>query len=142
SAPLETVLHQTWKRTYPPFARRPEWLAAQVDELVKLRLLERLGGRAGAHGMPSVGLGGLAVIDAHPLVRRGFEHVLGAEGRRHGAQARAGFLRGRPDRRPPVTLEQAREEIELFHAYADAGLWNEADSVYVALDNPKYRFLA
>jgi tetratricopeptide (TPR) repeat protein len=30
----------------------------------------------------------------------------------------------------------------LFHAYCDAGLWNEADGVYVALDNPKHRFLA
>jgi hypothetical protein len=82
------------------------------------------------------------VIDAHPLVRRGFEHVLGPAGQRHSAQARAGFLRGRPDRRPPATLEQAREEVELFHAYCDAGLWNEADSVFVALDNPKHRFLA
>jgi hypothetical protein len=82
------------------------------------------------------------VIDAHPLVRRGFEHVLGAAGRRQSARARAGFLRGRPDRRRPATLEQAREEIELFHAYCDAGLWNEADGTYVALDNPKHRFLA
>jgi hypothetical protein len=32
--------------------------------------------------------------------------------------------------------------VELFHAYCDAGLWNEADGVYVALDNPKHRFLA
>jgi len=55
---------------------------------------------------------------------------------------RAGFLRGRPDRRRPDTLEEAREEIELFHAYADAGLWAEADSTFVALDNPKHRFLA
>jgi hypothetical protein len=47
-----------------------------------------------------------------------------------------------PDRRPPRTLEDAREEVELFHAYADAGLWNEADSTFVALDNPKHRFLA
>ena len=52
------------------------------------------------------------------------------------------FLRGRPDRRPPQSLEDAREEVELFHAYADAGLWNEADSTFVALDNPKHRFLA
>ena len=83
-----------------------------------------------------------AVIDAHPLVRRGFDHVLGTGGRRQGAQARAGFLRGRPDRRRPDTLEQAREEVELFHAYCDAGLWNEADGAFVALDNPKHRFLA
>jgi tetratricopeptide (TPR) repeat protein len=32
--------------------------------------------------------------------------------------------------------------VELFHAYADAGLWNEADNTFVALDNPKHRFLA
>jgi tetratricopeptide (TPR) repeat protein len=56
--------------------------------------------------------------------------------------ARAGFLRGRPDRRPPASLADAREEVELFHAYCDAGLWNEADSTFVALDNPKHRFLA
>src|SRR5262249_35629451 len=139
SAPLQHVLHDTWRRAYPPFAERPEWLAQQVDELVKLRLLERVGGGTTAHGVPAVGS---VVIDAHPLVRRGFEHVMGPEGRRHSAQARAGFLRGRPDRRPPDTLEQAREEIELFHAYCDAGVWNEADNVYVALDNPKHRFLA
>src|SRR5271165_6676421 len=30
----------------------------------------------------------------------------------------------------------------MFHAYCDAGLWNEADSAFVALDNPKHRFLA
>jgi tetratricopeptide (TPR) repeat protein len=80
------------------------------------------------------------VLDTHPLVRRGFEDVLG--GHADGAAARAGFLRGRPDRRPPRTLASAREEIELFHAYCDAGLWNEADSTLAALDNPKHRFLA
>jgi hypothetical protein len=101
-----------------------------VQELVALRLLER------------VGQPGAVVIDAHPLVRRGFEHVLGPVGQRQSAVARAGFLRGRPDRRPPAALEQASEEAELFHAYVDAGLWNEADGVYVALDNPKHRFLA
>jgi len=79
------------------------------------------------------------VLDAHPLVRRGFENVLGA-GQHH--VARAGFLRGRPDRRPPGSLAEAREEVELFHAYVAAGLWNEADSTFVALDNPKHRFLA
>ena len=61
---------------------------------------------------------------------------------RQSAQARAGFLRGRPDRRRPASLEEAREEVELFHAYCDAGLWNEADAAFVALDNPKHRFLA
>lgn len=131
SDPVRSVLHQTWGRTYAPFADRPAgWLAEQVQELVALRLLER------------VGQGGEVVLDAHPLVRRGFEGVLGPAGQRQSAQARAGFLRGRPDRRPPATLEDAREEVELFHAYCDAGLWNEADGVYVALDNPKHRFLA
>jgi hypothetical protein len=85
---------------------------------------------------------GTRVLDAHPLVRRGFDHVLGATGRSESAAARAGFLRGRPDRRRPASLEEAREEVELFHAYCDAGLWNEADSTFVALENPKHRFLA
>ncbi len=30
----------------------------------------------------------------------------------------------------------------MFHAYCDAGLWDEADAAFVALDNPKHRFLA
>jgi hypothetical protein len=133
SSPVQALLHQTWTRGYEPFAiRGPRWVANQLQELIDLRLLERVG-RA---------LGDEAVIDAHPLVRRAFEHVLGAGGRRQSAQARAGFLRGRPDRRRPDTLEQAREEVEMFHAYCDAGLWNEADSAFVALDNPKHRFLA
>src|SRR5207248_11778294 len=80
--------------------------------------------------------------EAHPLVRRGFDYVLGPLGQRQSATARAGFLSGRPDRQQPQSLEQAREEVELFHAYCDAGLWNEADSAYRALDNPKHRFLA
>src|SRR5439155_15965958 len=122
-----------------PFVERPSaWLADQIQQLVELRLLERIG-LAAAGGDPALRH---VVIDAHPLVRRAFEHVLGAAGRRHSAQARAGFLRGRPDRRRPATLEEAREEVELFHAYCDAGLWNEADSTYVALANPKHRFLA
>jgi hypothetical protein len=131
SASVRSLLHETWGRDYTPFAERPVgWLADRVQELVGLRLLERVGER------------GAVLLDAHPLVRRGFEHVLGPAGQRQSAVARAGFLRGRPDRRPPATLEQAREEVELFHAYCDAGLWNEADGVYVALDNPKHRFLA
>jgi hypothetical protein len=131
SAPVRALLHDSWGRGYAPFAERAAgWLEARVQELVGMRLLERVGER------------GAVVLDAHPLVRRGFEHVLGAAGRRQSAAARAGFLRGRPDRRPPATLEQAREEVELFHAYCDAGLWDEADGVYAALDNPKHRFLA
>jgi hypothetical protein len=130
SEPLRALLHGQWRREYQPFGERPDgWLAARVQELVELRLLERVSG----------GIGGAIVIDAHPLVRRGFEGALGA-GQYH--RALAGFLRGRPDRRPPAALEEAREEVELFHAYVAAGLWNEADSTFVALDNPKHRFLA
>ena len=104
-----------------------------MGELVALRLLERVGLAPGSAG---------GLIDAHPLVRRAFEHNLGATGRRQGAQARAGFLHGRPDRKRPATLEEAREDIELFHAWCDAGLWPEADAAYAALDKPRYRFLA
>src|SRR5262249_31030522 len=46
------------------------------------------------------------------------------------------------DGRPPGSLEAAHEEVGLFLAYCDAGLWSEADSPFVALDNPKHRFLA
>jgi hypothetical protein len=135
SPPVQAVLHQTWGRIYQPFAERgPGWLDGQIQELVDLRLLERVHDHAGN--------GSRTVIDAHPLVRRGFDDALGPAGRHESARARAGYLRGRPDRQPPATLEQAREEIELFHAYADAGLWNEADSTFVALENPKHRFLA
>jgi hypothetical protein len=137
SEPVHTLLHDTWRRTYSPFTGRPtDWLRSQIQQLIDLRLLERVG-RAG----PASG-GLAAVIDAHPLVRRAFDHALGAGGQRQSARTRAGFLRGRPDRRRPETLEEAREEVEMFHAYCDAGLWEEADSAFVALDNPKHRFLA
>jgi tetratricopeptide (TPR) repeat protein len=89
-----------------------------------------------------VGPGAVPVIDAHPLVRRAFEHVAGPAGHRESALTRAGFLRGRPDRRRPATLEEAREAVELFHAHCDAGLWLEADAAFRSLDNPKHRFLA
>lgn len=136
---VRTLLHDTWKRNYVPFANRPgDWLQQQLNWLIRLRLLERVHGTRVAETDASSTL----VIDAHPLVRRAFEHVLGPSGRRQAAQARAGFLRGRPDRRRPATLQEAAEEIELFHAFCDAGLWNEADGVYVALENPKHRFLA
>jgi hypothetical protein len=138
SEPVRQLLHKSWGRTYQPFEERgEEWLRAQVQELVDLRLLERVGCTLGPAAPRDE-----TVLDAHPLVRRGFESVLGSEDHQHGATARAGFLRGRPDRRPPRTLEEAREEVELFHAYCDAGLWNEADNTLVALDNPKHRFLA
>jgi hypothetical protein len=137
SNPVRSLLHQTWGRTYLPFVERGRsWLAEQVEELVQLRLLERVH----RSGLLESGKGG-TVIDAHPLVRRGFEQALGPAGRRQGATARAGFLRGRPDRRRPNTLEEAREEIELFHAFCDAGLWTEADGVLLALENPKHRLL-
>ncbi len=138
SEPLRHLLHETWRRPYAPFATRStDWLRLQVQTLVDLRLLERVGlGRSESLQADHI------VLDAHPLVRRGFEHVLGGSGASHSARSRAGFLRGRPDRRPPQTLEEAREEVELFHAYADADLWNEADSTLVSLDNPKHRFLA
>jgi hypothetical protein len=149
SPPVQTLLHQTWQRTYPPFARQPAgWLCEQIQQLIDLRLLERVGrATSGGTGVSPVGLGGtgvspVVVIDAHPLVRRAFEYSLGAGGQRQSAGTRAGFLRGRPDRRRPDRLEEAREEVEMFHAYADAGLWTEADSAFVALDNPKHRFLA
>jgi tetratricopeptide (TPR) repeat protein len=136
SAPVRSLLHRTWGRPYRPFAERtrPD-LQAILEELVRLRLLERVG-RWGPADTTA------PVLDAHPLVRRAFEHVLGAAGQRQTAQARAGFLRGRPDRKKPDTLEEAREEVEMFHAYCEAGLWNEADGALVALDNPKHRFLA
>jgi hypothetical protein len=144
SGPVNLLLHGVWGRTYPPFGSRPEgWLAARVQELIDLRLLERVG-RAGPASRDVD-----PVIDAHPLVRRAFEGERGAKSptslkrqRRESAQARAGFLRGRPDRRQPATLEEAREEVELFYAYCEAGLWNEADGTLVALDNPKHRLLA
>lgn len=131
SEPVKMLLHQTWARAYEPFADRPTgWILTQIDDLVRLRLLERVGGNAGL------------VIDAHPLVRRSFEHALGVAGRRQSSQARAGFLRGRPDRRRPATLEEAREDLEMFHAFCEAGLWEEADLAYAALDKPRYRFVA
>ncbi len=153
SLPVQTLLHQTWDRSYKPFAQRPaDWLVGQIEELVHLRLLERVGSQARLPGNRAGAPQGsrawapeasrVWVLDAHPLVRRAFEHVLGVSGHRQSALARAGFLRGRPDRQRPDSLEEACEEVELFHAYCDAGLWNEADGVYVALDNPKHRLVA
>lgn len=135
SEPVRHLLHDGWGRRYPPFGERaPGWLAARIQELVELRLLE----------LVSLSLTRSTdaeyVLDAHPLVRRGFEDVLG--GGSANALARAGFLRGRPDRQKPATLAEAREDVELFHAYCDAGLWSEADSTLRGLDNPKHRFLA
>lgn len=139
STPVRTLLHETWGRTYLPFGDRPPgWPAEQVEDLVQLRLLERVGLTATERTAPDEP----RVIDAHPLVRRSFEHVLGSGGRRQGAQARAGFLHGRPDRRRAASLEEAREEVELLHAYCDSGLWQEAEATLAGLDRPRYRFLA
>lgn len=135
SKPVHDILKNKWHRTYQSFLERGNhWLNEQLDSLVQLRLLERV------HSGSSEGEG--KVIDAHPLVRRGFAHSLDSASQQENAEARAGFLMGRPDRRAPRSLAEAQEEIELFHAYCDAELWNEADSVYMALDNPKHRFLA
>jgi hypothetical protein len=132
SEPVRALLHETWQRGYEPFREQPtERLAGDLQKLIDLRLLERV---HGVRGQP--------VIDAHPLVRRAFEHVLGLGGRPALAQARAGFLRGRPERRQSASLEEVREEVELFHAFCDAGLWEEADGVVEGLDKPRYRFLA
>ena len=136
SEPLRHLLHDTWGRTYPPFAdafgRLAERAGANAGRTAfagarrPRPLRERPGRRAGAR-CASVGA---------PRLRASCSAARGS-----GMRSRAGFLRGRPDRRPPQSLEDAREEVELFHAYADAGLWNEADSTFVALDNPKHRFL-
>ncbi len=137
SRPVETMLHEAWQRSYSPFSSRGhKWLEQKLNYLIDLRLLEQVhSGQMDEADDP-------LVIDTHPLVRRGFEYVLGPAGQKQNAQARAGFLSGRPDRKPPGSLDEAREEVELFHAYCDAGMWNEADRVYVALNNPKHRFLA
>jgi hypothetical protein len=133
SDPVRKLLHATWGRTYLPFQERPSgWLDAQLQELIDLRLVERVRSSAGSE----------TVLDAHPLVRRGFEHVLGGQDRREHARARAGFLHGRPDRRKAASLAEAREEMELFHAYCEAGLWAEADATLAGLDDPRYRFVA
>lgn len=139
SEAVSHLLHETWGRTYQSFKSRPPgWLKGQLEDLVRLRLLERV--HAGRDA--DLGESETTVIDAHPLVRRAFSHVLGSSGHRQSAEARAGFLRGRPERRRPETFDEAREDIELFHAHCDAGLWNEADRTYVALENPKHRWLA
>ncbi|HEV8061671.1 MAG TPA: ATP-binding protein [Gemmataceae bacterium] len=135
SESVQSLVTSIWRRTYPPFAQQgPAWIGQQIQQLVVHRLLERVG----------VGTLGAAAprLDAHPLVRRAFDHSAGESGRSANALARAGFLSGRPDRRAAVDLAQAGPEIELFHAYCDAGLWLEADSAFAALQNPKYRFLA
>jgi hypothetical protein len=135
---VRTLLHEAWQRDYTPFAdREPGWVQGQVNLLVGLRLLERVRRSSGAAASDQE-----PVIDAHPLVRRSFDDAVGAAGNRQSALARAGFLRGRPDRRRAASLAEAREDVELFHAWCAAGLWPEADAVLAALDKPRYRFLA
>ena len=96
SSPVQILLHETWRRPYEPFGRRPAgWLQAQLDDLIHLRLLERVG----RHGPASAGEP--AVIDAHPLVRRSFEHVLGAAGRREGRACGRGSCAAGPTANGP-----------------------------------------
>lgn len=136
SAPVRRLLHEDRKRTYVAFGDRSvDDVRSLIQTVVDLRLLERV---SLSLTEKDDALG--TVLDAHPLVRRGFEDVLGNGSL--GATARAGFLRGRPDHRIPATLAEAREEVELFHALCAAGLWSEADDTLRALDNPKHRFLA
>lgn len=133
SQSVRRLLHDERKRPYLPFADQDKAAVRQLLETsISLRLLERVS--------LSLGDDGAYVLDAHPLVRRGFEDAL--EGTSSKGLARAGFLRGRPDRRIPANLAEAREEVELFHALCAAGLWSEADDTLRALDNPKHRFLA
>ena len=135
SEPVRRLLRDGWKREYVPFSERPAgWIEREIQSLVDLRLLERVSLRLDLADAEA------DVFDAHPLVRRGFENVIGSGP--SDALARAGFLRGRPDRQVPTSIADAREEVELFHAYCDAGLWSEADSALRGLDNPKHRFLA
>jgi hypothetical protein len=135
SPAVQALIAGPWHRSYPSFADRGvAWLAGRIQALVEHRLLERVG--TGDNDPLR------ARLDAHPLVRRAFDHSAGAEGRSAGALARAGFLRGRPDRKLATDLAHAGPEIELFHAYCDAGFWEEADAAFAALQNPKFRFLA
>jgi tetratricopeptide (TPR) repeat protein len=113
------LLRERWQRKYPLW-QNSEKIQRCVQSLIELRLLERVG---------------QGVIDAHPLVRRGFEHG-------STATARAGFLRGRPDRRRPASLEEVGPWVEQFHAHIEAGHFDEADALYVRLENPKHRLLA
>jgi hypothetical protein len=135
SDPVRRLLKESRRRAYLPFAEQPAgWIEREIQALVDLRLLERVSLRLDVADPEA------DVFDAHPLVRRGFENVVGSGST--DALARAGFLRGRPDRQVPNSIAEAREEVELFHAYCDAGLWSEADSALRGLDNPKHRFLA
>ena len=44
SASVHSLLHSTWNRAYEPFAERPTgWLGQQLQGLIDLRLLERVG---------------------------------------------------------------------------------------------------
>lgn len=136
SESVRRLLHDERNRTYLPFAERTaEDVRGLIQTTLDLRLLERV-----SLSLTDKNDALATVLDAHPLVRRGFEDVLGTSST--GAAARAGFLRGRPDRKIPANLAEAREEVELFHALCAAGLWSEADGTLRALDNPKHRFLA
>ena len=118
TSPAVERLRQSWGRA-DPSPDRDAW-KRDLDHLIRWRLLECV----------SEG-----VIEAHPLVRRGFEQG-------STAAARADFLRGRPDRRAPATLDEAAPFVEAFHAFIDAGNFAEADALFVRLENPKHRLLA
>jgi hypothetical protein len=132
---VQCLIGTAWQRRYRHFAELgANWLRQQIQILVDHRLLERVG--AGESDAAKLRL------DAHPLVRRAFEHSVGEAAGKASALARAGFLRGRPDRQAAQDLAHAGPEIEMFHAYCDSGLWEEADGALAGLQNPKYRFLA
>ena len=110
-------------------------VAQQIQQLIHLRLLSASVVRSGVEP----GGAGHRRASAWCAVPSITHSVRADSGR---AQRRPASCAAGPTAAAPTTLEEAREEVEMFHAYADAGLWTEADSAFVALDNPKHRFLA
>src|SRR5262249_40665835 len=79
SDPVRVLLNERWRREYRAFSERGSaWVRRQIELLVRLRLLGRVTRQGAAAEAPRAE----PVIDAHPLVRRSFEHVLGAPERR------------------------------------------------------------
>ena len=130
-----TLLHETWGRTYPPFAERPAgWLARQVQELVELRLLERVG-RPGTRGRvgdrrPSAGA-------ARLRARRWAGGPAAAAPRRAPASCAAGPIAGRRQR-----WRRRARRSSCFTPTATPACGTRPTARFVALDNPKHRFLA
>ena len=88
SAPVQKLLHDTWQRGYAPLPERPVgWLQATVQELIDLRLLERVGRRAAGSGRPP---------PRSPRFRSGARRV-GPARKRPGARR----FPARPTRPPP-----------------------------------------